>query len=145
MSNSRCQQDHTSSEGCRKNPFLNVTCLWPYLFLGVWHCNSSLRLPPSSCGHFLCVFVSFSVPFNFTFTDLGIIQESACSAGDLDSIPGLGRSPGEGSGNRLQYSCLENFMERGAWRATICGVAKESDTTEWLTRHFFTLMRYVLF
>ena len=105
--------------------------------------------PVFACLHLhvaiFCVFLSFSVPFIFTFTDLGIIQESACSAGDLGSIPGLGRSPGEGNGNRLQYSCLENFMERGAWWATIYGVAKESDTTEWLTHHFFTLMRYVLF
>ena len=42
-------------------------------------------------------------------------KESACNAGDLGSIPGLGRSPGEGNGNALQYSCLENPMEGGAW------------------------------
>ena len=48
----------------------------------------------------------------------------ACNAGDPGSIPGLGRSPGEGNGNPLQYSCLENPMERGAWRATVHGVAK---------------------
>ena len=42
----------------------------------------------------------------------------------LDSIPGLGRSPGEGNGNPLQYSCLENSMDRGAWWATVHGVAK---------------------
>ena len=59
MSNSRWQQAHTSSEGCRKNSFLNGTCLWRYLFLGMWHCNSGLCLPPSSCGHFLCVRVLF--------------------------------------------------------------------------------------
>ena len=41
--------------------------------------------------------------------------ESICSVGDLGSIPGLGRSPGEGHGNPLQYSCLENPMDRGAW------------------------------
>ena len=40
---------------------------------------------------------------------------SACNVGDLGSIPGLGRSPGEGNGNPLQYSCLENFMDGGAW------------------------------
>ena len=51
-------------------------------------------------------------------------KESACNAGDLSSIPGLGRSPGEGSGNPFQYSCLKNFMDRGAWRATIHGVTK---------------------
>ena len=50
-------------------------------------------------------------------------KESGCNAGDLGSIPGLGRSPGEGNGNPLQYSCLENPMDR-AWWATAHGVAK---------------------
>ena len=49
---------------------------------------------------------------------------SACNAGDPGSIPGLGRSPGEGIGNPLQYSCPENPMDRGAWWATVLGVAK---------------------
>ena len=56
-------------------------------------------------------------------------KEYACNVGDLGLIPGLGRSPGEGSGNPLQYSCLENPMDGGAWRATVHGVAKELDTT----------------
>ena len=51
-------------------------------------------------------------------------KESACSAGDLGSIPGSGRSPGEGNGNLLQYSCLENPMDRGVWQATAHGVAR---------------------
>ena len=51
-------------------------------------------------------------------------KESACSAGDPGLIPGLGRSPGEGNGNLLQYSCLENLMDRGAWWAAVHGVAK---------------------
>ena len=51
-------------------------------------------------------------------------KESACSAGDLGSIPRLGRSPGEGNGNPLQYPCLENLMDRGAWWAAVHGVAK---------------------
>ena len=46
-------------------------------------------------------------------------KESACSAGYSGSIPGLGRSPGEGNGNPLWYSCLENPMDRGAWWATV--------------------------
>ena len=49
---------------------------------------------------------------------------SAYKAGDPGSIPGLGRSPGEGNGNRLQYSCPENPMDGGAWEATVHGVAK---------------------
>ena len=51
-------------------------------------------------------------------------KESACNVGDLDSIPGLGRSPGEGHGNPLQYFCLENPMEREAWWATVHWVTK---------------------
>ena len=51
-------------------------------------------------------------------------KESACNAGDLDSIPGLGRSPGEGNGHPLKHSCLENPMDRGAWQAIVHGIAK---------------------
>ena len=51
-------------------------------------------------------------------------KESDCNAGDPGSIPELGRSPGEGNGNPVQYSCLENPMDRGAWRATVHGVAR---------------------
>ena len=60
-------------------------------------------------------------------------QESACNAGDLGLIPGSGGSLGEGLGNPLQYSCLENPMDRGAWWSTVYGMAKEWDTTERLT------------
>ena len=59
-------------------------------------------------------------------------KESACNAGDLDLIPGWGGSPGEGKGYPLQYSCLENSMDRGTWQATVHGVT-ELDTTERLT------------
>ena len=51
-------------------------------------------------------------------------KESVCQTGDTSSIPGLGKSPGEGNGNPLQYSCLENSMNRGAWWATVHGVTK---------------------
>ena len=51
-------------------------------------------------------------------------KESACSAGDRGLIPGSGRSPREGDGNPLQYSCLENSMGRGDWQAIVHGVAK---------------------
>ena len=51
-------------------------------------------------------------------------KASACNVGDLGLIPGLGRSPGEGNGNPLQFSCLENLMDGGAWWATIHGVSK---------------------
>ena len=64
-------------------------------------------------------------------------KESACNEGDLGSIPGSGRSAGEGNGKPLQYSCLQNSMDRGTWQTTVDGVA-ESNTTERLT---FSLYR----
>ena len=63
-------------------------------------------------------------------------KESVCDARDPDSIPGLGRSPGEGNGNPLQYPCLENLMDRGAWWAIILGVTKSQtrlNPTKYLT------------
>ena len=57
-----------------------------------------------------------------------VSKESACSAGDPGLIPGLGRSPGEGNGNPIQYPYLENLMDRGPWRAAVHGVAKLGTT-----------------
>ena len=58
------------------------------------------------------------------FTSSSNGKESACNVGDLGSIPGLGRTPGERHGNPLQYSCLENSMDREAWPALVHGVSK---------------------
>ena len=65
-------------------------------------------------------------------------KESACSAGDWGSIPGLGRSPGEGNGKPLQYPGLENLMDRGAWWAAVHEVAKSQTQLSDLARstHF---------
>ena len=57
-------------------------------------------------------------------------KESTCNAGGQGLIPGWQKTPGEGNGNPLQYSCLENPMDRGAWQVIVHGVAKESDTTK---------------
>ena len=65
-------------------------------------------------------------------------EEIAYNAGDPGLIPGLGRSPGIGNGNPLQYSCLENSMDKGAWQVTVHGVT-ESDMTEQLTLIFIKL------
>ena len=58
-----------------------------------------------------------------------VIKNQPANAEDVGSIPGLGKCPGEGNGNPLQYSCLKNSMDRGAWQATIHSV-EESDTTK---------------
>ena len=57
-------------------------------------------------------------------------KESACNAGEPGLVPGWGRSPGVGNGNLLQYSCLENPMDRGSWCSTVWGMTEESDTTQ---------------
>ena len=84
---------------------------WRILSITLLECEMSASFPGSSDG-----------------------KASAYNAGDLGSIPGSGRSPGEGNGNPLQYSCLENSMDQGAWWATVNGVAKS-----WIRLSGFTL------
>ena len=78
--------------------------------------------------------------FLLGFPGGSVSKESTCNKGDPGSIPGWGRSPGEGNGNPLQYPCLEDPGDRGVWWATVRGVAK-SQTTEWLTLSHFLLGR----
>ena len=73
-------------------------------------------------------------------------KESICNAGgavDTGSIPGLGRSPGGGNGNPLQYSCLENPMDSGAWHATVQGVTKSWTGLKHLSMHTCTRNIYI--
>ena len=88
-------------------------------------CTSSIQGP-------LPLYMSLSpnVPSLLRHLLAQTVKESACSACDLGSISGLGQSPGEGNSTPLQYSCLENSMDRGAWRAKVFGDCKESDTVE---------------
>ena len=73
-----------------------------------------------------------------SFPDGSEGKASACNVGDLGSIPGLGRSPGEGNGNPLQYSCLENPTDRGAWWATVYGVTKsQTQLSDFTSLHFW--------
>ena len=77
--------------------------------------NLQICVPPK------CV-LGFQNELGFPHSSDG--KESACNAGDLALIPGLGRSSGEGNGNPLQYSCLDNPMDRGAWQATVHRVTR---------------------
>ena len=70
------------------------------------------------------IILAWRIPVEKGFPGTSEGKESACNVGDSGSVPGYRRSLGEGNGNLLQYSCLENPMDRGAWQAKIHGVAK---------------------
>ena len=78
----------------------------------------------SASSHYTVLFWILTQVFLCGFPVGSDGKESACNVGDLGSIPGSGRSLGGGHGNLLQYSCLENSMDRGDWRATVHGVTK---------------------
>ena len=111
-----------ASQACCSNTLRN--CLWlqhNLLVISLWACGSFWQ------EFFLLCCLS------------GLVgKESACNAGDWGLIPGLGRSPGEGNGNPLQYSCLENSVDRGAWQAALHGITKN---WTWLC-DFFVLLSY---
>ena len=119
--------------GCPKHIYsceITAKFLCSYLFLSsllrfiIKHspnCQTSLHFINLSLSALIWSFLMPSIFTNFCGLDG---KESACSAGDPGSIPGLGRSPGEGNGNPRQYSCLENSMNRRAWQAIVPGVAK---------------------
>ena len=93
--------------------FLKEITLWPFLY---------------STLNFIWVFTAYFPKIYITRIPRCLSDtESACNVGDASSIPGLGRSPRKGNGDPLQYSSLENPMDRGAWRAIVHGVA-ESQT-----------------
>ena len=116
-------RDAVSIPGSRRSPGvgnsnpLQYSCLENYMGRGAWWATIHMvakgrtRLKPLSMHWWLSG------------------KESACDAGDEGSIPGSGRSPGEENGYPLQYSCLGNPMDRGAWQAIVHGVTKQSDMT----------------
>ena len=103
-------------------------CLIPHMseilqyifFSNLFHFHSTFKAHPYCCRW--QAFICFYGWLGFPHSSVG--KESACNARDLGSIPGSGRSPGEGNGSPLQYSCLENPMDRGGWRATVHRVSR---------------------
>ena len=104
------------------------------LELGELNVIVKMAMPPKAIYRLNAIHIKISMTI---FTELEQIRasldgsdgkESACNAGDPSSIPEFGRSPGEGDGNPLHYSCLENSMDRGAWWATVHGAVTESWT-----------------
>ena len=88
---------------------------------------------------FLCDLTYYLVVWGFSHGSDS--KESACNAGDPGLIPGSGRSPGEGNDNSLQYSCLGNSRDRGAWRATVHIVAKSQTRLSDLHTHTHTQIK----
>ena len=89
-----------------------------------------------------CIRIYLGLPQQLDFPGGSDGKASAYDAGDLGSIPGLGRSPGEGNGNPLQYYCLENPMDRGAWQATVHGVTKSrTRLRDFTSSLYFMLLR----
>ena len=126
--NSFSPKDKTfpTEEECRD---LSIACARSLLELPCLGCLSSLSPQKGLCwAKWSCpqypqlIEVEWKIELGFPDGSDG--KESACNAGDLGLIPGLGRSPGEGNGNPLQYSCLENSMDRGPWRAVVLGITK---------------------
>ena len=99
------------------------------------------HFPAAASSILKCLFSSnYRLFFTMGFPGGSEVKASACNAGYLGLIPGLGKSPGEGNGNPLQYYCLENPMDRGAWRGTDHRVAKNQ--TQRLHFHFHQCRRH---
>ena len=77
------------------------------------------------------------------FPGSSVVKNPPANAGDVDSMPGSGRAPGEGKGNPLQYSCLGNPMERGAWWATVHGVAKSRTRLKNNSSHTYDFLKVI--
>ena len=103
---------------CLENPRDRGAC-WAAVCGEVRPCPP---LPPASNTSYLPDFSVFNLHLGFPGGSM--VKNPPANAVDLGSIPGSGRSPGEGNGNPLQYSCLENPMDRGSWWATVHAVAK---------------------
>ena len=118
------------------------------IFLGPSVCSCNVLVCPSGTVIIACIKMLLSKyyfpPGKLYYHQgfLGGSEESACNAGDLGSVAGLGRSPGEGNSYPLQYSGLESSMDRGAWRATVRGVTKSRTQLSDFHFHFLCIKNY---
>ena len=100
------------------------------------YCPWFLLCPSGAAHTYMIVSLSFHLSIHLSGLPCGSVgKESSCDAGDTGSIPRPGRSPGGGPGNPLQYSSLENPMDRGAWWAIVHGVTESRAQLEWLSAH----------
>ena len=113
---------------------------FPPLFFLVLHWHSyNITYIYYNCTVIYILYIISTVIEVFYYLGGSNGKESACSVGDLGLIPGMGRAPGGGHGNPLQYSCLENFIDRRAWRATAHGVTeRRTQLNDWLTHKSFS-------
>ena len=111
-----------------------------YILLTYWplcHCMwPSLSLRTTFNAMIILSDLSIVTPDHGSFYGCVDGKESACNAGDLSSIPGSRRFPGEGNGYPFQYSCLENCMDRGTWQATVHGITKSQTQPKWLSTYW---------
>ena len=92
---------------------------------------------------YICVYIYIYV-YKWGFPHSSVSKEPSCNAGDLGSILGLGRSPGAGNGSPLQYSCLENPIDRGAWQATVHEVTRVGHDLVTKPPHMYTNVNEIL-
>ena len=91
--------------------------------------EGSERSPPERPDTLQCLTLYHQLFYHEAFPGGSVVKNPSADAGNANSIPGSGRSPGKGNGKPRQYSCLGNPMDRGAWQAIVRGVAKELDMT----------------
>ena len=107
----------------------NHTHMYIYISVCIYTCTRTQPSYVQVCAH---TYIYPHTRYSVDFPGGSVVKNPPANAGKASLIPRSGRSAGEGNSNPLQYSCLGNPMDRGAWWPTVCGTAKESDTTEQL-------------
>ena len=125
-------------ESCR-----NILKISPVLFIYIFHIkhNSHLKIIHFTENNYSMDRNSYKKLY-MGFPGSSVVKNLPVNAGVMDSIPEQGRAPGEGNVNLLQYSCLGNTMNRGAWWATVHGVTKESYMTQQLNNKYMCVYVY---